>query len=231
MPGRVFTAPCTNETSWQSGETPCGKSAAAMSVTSPPNNSSGASIVPVMLMLFVIRGSCPVIRVLFSVLRELQTIWDPCFSRITIHGSRSLNQRRKSGTGRKRPAPATGLLLALRGAGNQVVDGIGSRSVPAFGLRRAARRSRHRCGRIRNGLLRLADEDGTCRVRQIGIRLLITQADLRVPRRAQEIQAIRAPLPVLEHLTLGRRRQSVMTGQVGHFREVIRAAARSLPHF
>jgi hypothetical protein len=38
--------------SWQSGEQPNGKSGAAMSVTSPPNKSSGTSVVPAMLMMF-----------------------------------------------------------------------------------------------------------------------------------------------------------------------------------
>jgi len=33
-----------------------------------------------------------------------------------------------------------GLLLALRGADNQIFDGVGRSGVPAFGLRRAARR-------------------------------------------------------------------------------------------
>src|SRR5882757_8792292 len=56
-------------------------------------------------------------------------------SPVTDHQSPFLNQRRNSGARRKRAAPAAGLLLALRGADNQILDGVGRSGVPTFGLR------------------------------------------------------------------------------------------------
>src|SRR5256885_415197 len=49
-PGRVATPPELNTTSWQSGETPCGKSAGAISVTSPLKISMGASNEPAVVI-------------------------------------------------------------------------------------------------------------------------------------------------------------------------------------
>src|SRR5579863_3393732 len=45
-PGRVATPPELKTTSWQSGETPCGRSAGAMSETRPEKISMGASKEP-----------------------------------------------------------------------------------------------------------------------------------------------------------------------------------------
>src|SRR6267154_6446278 len=49
-PGRVATPPLLKMTSWQSGETPCGKSAGDISVTRPPKISMGASCEPAVVM-------------------------------------------------------------------------------------------------------------------------------------------------------------------------------------
>src|SRR5438105_11989654 len=49
-PGRVATPPELNTTSWQSGETPCGRSAGAISVTSPLKISMGASNEPAVVI-------------------------------------------------------------------------------------------------------------------------------------------------------------------------------------
>src|SRR5580704_769918 len=49
-PGRVSTPPLPKTTSWQSGETPCGRSAGDISVTSPPKISMGASSDPAVVI-------------------------------------------------------------------------------------------------------------------------------------------------------------------------------------
>src|SRR5580765_7217246 len=49
-PGRVATPPLLYRTSWQSGETPCGRSAGDMSVTRPPKISMGASKEPAVVI-------------------------------------------------------------------------------------------------------------------------------------------------------------------------------------
>src|SRR4029077_12359076 len=49
-PGRVATPPLLKITSWQSGETPCGRSAGDMSGTRPPKISIGASNEPAVVI-------------------------------------------------------------------------------------------------------------------------------------------------------------------------------------
>src|SRR5271163_2709177 len=53
-PGRVSTPLLLKTTSWQSGETPCGKSAGDISVISPPKISMGASSDPAVVILCLV---------------------------------------------------------------------------------------------------------------------------------------------------------------------------------
>src|SRR2546430_8302489 len=55
--GRVCTDPETNLTSWQSGDTPAGRSAGAMSVTSPPKSSIATSVEPVTAIGYKLRSN------------------------------------------------------------------------------------------------------------------------------------------------------------------------------
>src|SRR4029077_6982289 len=51
-PRAAAPPPLLNTTSWQSGDTPCGKSAGAMSLTNPPKISIGASNDPIVAIVF-----------------------------------------------------------------------------------------------------------------------------------------------------------------------------------
>jgi len=119
----------------------------------------------------------------------------------TNHGSRVTNHITYTSGAipvreEKRPAPAAGLLLALRGADNQIFDGVGRSGVPAFGLK--ARReqlppSRRQCrqgtlalGGSGQGLSSLSGPDTTS---DNGRRICVPCVA------PQEIQSVGAPTP------------------------------------
>src|SRR5271154_3812879 len=59
-PGRVSTLPLLKTTSWQSGETPCGRSDGDMSVTRTPKISMGASNEPAVLICCLVIYFCDI---------------------------------------------------------------------------------------------------------------------------------------------------------------------------
>src|SRR5712691_9666775 len=89
-----------------------------------------------------------------------------------------LLERRIAGAGGKGPAAANGLLLAARGGGDEVLEGVGCGGIPGFRQRRAARERGHRRGRVSERFLRVANQHRRSRIAQVGQGFLVAHAHL-----------------------------------------------------
>jgi hypothetical protein len=112
---------------------------------------------------------------------------------------------------------------------SQIFEGAGCSDVPAFGLRRAARCSRHRGGSVGKGLPRLVNRDlsslldpDTTSDNAIGF---------ACPALRPGNTTHRARLPESQCLPLRLRGQTAMIDQIGHLHEIIGAAIPALPQF
>src|SRR5579864_608957 len=117
---------------------------------------------------------------------------------------------RVAAAGGKRPATARGLLLAADGCADKIFDRIGGCIVPLFGQRAAACPAGERRGCVGDGFLRVAHQDRRGGVGKIGIRFRVAQTNLRVLRRAEEVDAVGAPFPDAERNVLHAGRQTAV---------------------
>src|SRR5439155_25285690 len=136
-------------------------------------------------------------------------------------------------TGARREwAPAArGLLLAANGSADEILDGVSCGVIPLLCERAAARPSSQRGRRISDGLLRIADQNWRSRVGEIGMRLDVAQADLRVLCGAEEIESVGAPFPNAQRHVLRARRQAAVAREVYHFQKIVGRAVGALPDF
>ena len=129
-------------------------------------------------------------------------------------------RRRKSCSRRKRSTPSSRLLFALHRAYDQVLDRVRCGGVPPLCQRCPAGRSCHSRGAIGDSLLRISHQHRAGRIGQIRKRFPIAQPDLRVLRGSDEVESVRAPLPIAQHRGLRLRWQAIVPCHIRHFNEI-----------